>query len=178
MKNFKITLIFLLIAIISNGQRIFDDVTFSTPQNVYAGQPVNEYKSLNERASQEYKRNKKFRNDLMDWILELKTKTEDEIFQTEMNNKYAVLLNMEATGNYQDMGAMLDLIKNRVLEEIDKCNTRATEAQKKAGGELRMTNNSSPKSKEDRLVELKNFYEKQLITKEEYEAGKKKVLSE
>jgi hypothetical protein len=34
------------------------------------------------------------------------------------------------------------------------------------------------KTKEEKLVELKQFYEKQLITKEEYEEQKKKVLAE
>ena len=35
-----------------------------------------------------------------------------------------------------------------------------------------------PKTKEQKLVELKQFYEKQLITKEEYEEQKKKILAE
>jgi len=39
-------------------------------------------------------------------------------------------------------------------------------------------NASKPKTKEEKLVELKNLFEKQLITKEEYEREKAKVLSE
>ena len=35
---------------------------------------------------------------------------------------------------------------------------------------------SSLKSVEQKLIELKSFYEKGLITKEEYEAQKKKIL--
>jgi hypothetical protein len=34
------------------------------------------------------------------------------------------------------------------------------------------------KSKEDRLKELKNLYEKELITKEEYDRAKQKILEE
>ena len=39
-------------------------------------------------------------------------------------------------------------------------------------------NTQSGKSKEDRLRELKNLYEKELITKEEYEKAKQKILEE
>lgn len=39
-------------------------------------------------------------------------------------------------------------------------------------------NNQTRKSKEDRLRELKNLYEKELITKEEYEKAKQKILEE
>jgi hypothetical protein len=37
---------------------------------------------------------------------------------------------------------------------------------------------STPKTKEDKLVELKQLFEKQLISIEEYEAEKKKILAE
>jgi hypothetical protein len=37
---------------------------------------------------------------------------------------------------------------------------------------------STTKTKEEKLIELKQLFEKQLITKEEYEAEKKKILSE
>ncbi len=37
---------------------------------------------------------------------------------------------------------------------------------------------STPKTKEDKLVELKHLFEKKLITNEEYEAEKKKILAE
>jgi hypothetical protein len=39
-------------------------------------------------------------------------------------------------------------------------------------------NASKPKTKEEKLIELKNLFEKQLITKEEYEREKAKVLAE
>ena len=39
-------------------------------------------------------------------------------------------------------------------------------------------NIQSGKSKEDRLRELKNLFEKELITKEEYEKAKQKILEE
>jgi hypothetical protein len=37
---------------------------------------------------------------------------------------------------------------------------------------------TTPNNKEEKLIELKNLYDKQLITKEEYEAEKKKILSD
>ena len=41
------------------------------------------------------------------------------------------------------------------------------------------TQNTKPtKSKEERLVELKSLFEKGLITKEEYERAKQKILDE
>jgi len=43
---------------------------------------------------------------------------------------------------------------------------------------VRTQRNIPSKSKEDRLRELKDFFEKELITKEEYERAKQKILDE
>jgi len=37
---------------------------------------------------------------------------------------------------------------------------------------------SAPKTKEEKLLELKQLFEKHLITKDEYEAEKKRILAE
>ena len=44
--------------------------------------------------------------------------------------------------------------------------------------ESKKQNTSNPKSKEEKLIELKGLFEKQLITKEEYEREKAKILAE
>lgn len=58
----------------------------------------------------------------------------------------------------------------KILNE-KKGTSKTTETPKK-------TTADKPKTKEDKLVELKQLYEKQLITKEDYEEQKKKILAE
>lgn len=52
------------------------------------------------------------------------------------------------------------------------------EMKKIDASKIQEPNNDTPKSKTDRLRELKTFYDGQLITKEEYEQQRKKILSE
>ena len=68
--------------------------------------------------------------------------------------------------------AIASSLKNKNLN-IVKEEQKKTEVVKSE-----VQSNQTGKSKEDRLRELKNLYEKELITKEEYEKAKQKILEE
>ena len=66
-------------------------------------------------------------------------------------------------------------IANAVAQKLNTISGNSTTKEK---GTPSIDKINSPKTKEERLKELKQFYDKQLITKEEYQEQKKKVLEE
>ncbi len=91
----------------------------------------------------------------------------------DLNNDSEIIATFSYSGNF-DMDAVAEAVANKLNDakvipktEIDESETQQVE-----------TTKSASKTKEERLVELKQFYEKQLITKEEYEEQKKKILEE
>lgn len=91
----------------------------------------------------------------------------------DLNNNSEIIATFNYSGNF-DMYAIAESIaqklndaKTVVFSQIEKTDSIKAE-----------TTNASAKSKEDRLLELKQFYEKKLITKKEYETGKAKILAE
>lgn len=94
----------------------------------------------------------------------------------DLNNNRSVVATIVYKGRFE-----IDSIAKAVAEELDKTipPLNATN-DKQIIIDIPKTTEDKPvtKTKEEKLVELKQFYEKQLITKEEYEAQKKKVLEE
>lgn len=86
----------------------------------------------------------------------------------DMNNPSIIIGTINYDGKYnpselsEGIAARLKSITRKI--HISNSNSKKTKTQ--------------VKSKEERLQELKGFFEKELITKEEYEAEKKKILSE
>jgi hypothetical protein len=96
----------------------------------------------------------------------------------DLNNDSEIIATFSYSGNF-DMDAVAQAVAEKLNETkmTDNPQIRETEIPKNAGP----TDNQkklAPKTKEERLIELKQFYEKQLITKEEYEEQKKKILEE
>lgn len=87
----------------------------------------------------------------------------------DMNNNKTVVATIEYDGRFE-----LKPLAEAVAAELQKTITPKISAT--TNPEKQST--STPKSKEDKLLELKNLYEKQLITKEEYEKEKAKILAE
>lgn len=71
---------------------------------------------------------------------------------------------------------MEKVAKKHLAKTLEQLNTNSSTT--KTGTPNTPQTTSTPKTKEEKLVELKQLYEKQLITKEEYEAEKKKILAE
>lgn len=72
-----------------------------------------------------------------------------------------------------------------IMEKVAKKHLEKALEQLKTYSSLNVTDTpntpqtkSNPKTKEEKLLELKQLYEKQLITKEEYDAEKKKILAD
>lgn len=76
-----------------------------------------------------YDQNRKYRDKLIDWIFDLKTKTNDKTFLNAMDNNYKQLRAMDGQ-DFNLLGDRLDIIKQNIKEEIDACNTRMKEAPK------------------------------------------------
>ncbi|MDP1727967.1 MAG: tetratricopeptide repeat protein [Bacteroidota bacterium] len=76
-----------------------------------------------------YDQNKKYRDKLIDWVFDLKTKTSERTFLNAMDNYYRQLRAMDGQ-DFNLLGDKLDIIKQNVKEEIDACNTRMKEAPK------------------------------------------------
>ena len=84
----------------------------------------------------------------------------------DLNNNRTVVATIIYKGKFD-----IDAIAEAVAIELDK---------KLVPENSSINKNDTPntqQTKEEKLVELKQFYEKQLITKEEYEAEKKKILA-
>jgi tetratricopeptide (TPR) repeat protein len=70
-----------------------------------------------------YNQNKNYRDKLIDWILELKTKTTENLFIDNMNFYYNQLRAMD-NQDFGILGDKLDIIRQNILQEIDFYNTR------------------------------------------------------
>ncbi len=112
----------------------------------------------------------------------------------EMDYKYGYVIS-QYRFQYSDLTAeVLDLTNNRAVVatinydgrfEIDAvAEAVAVELEKATAPKIPIVNANdkaakpSQRTKEERLTELKNLFEKQLITKEDYDKEKSKVLSE
>ncbi len=82
----------------------------------------------------------------------------------DLNNNKTVVATIVYDGKFE-----LAPVASAVATELMKAPT-ATNQEKQ--------NKVKPKSKEEKLIELKALFEKQLITKEEYEREKAKILAE
>ena len=87
----------------------------------------------------------------------------------DLNNNRTVVATIAYYGKFE-----IDPVADAVAVELNNA------IAPKVSGETSVEKQNSPtiKSKEDKLVELKNLYEKQLITKEDYEKQKAKILAE
>ena len=91
----------------------------------------------------------------------------------DLSNNRTVVATIVYKGRFE-----IDAIADAVAVELDK--TIVPENSKTTKTEIPISTKvkSAPKTKEEKLIELKQFYEKQLIKKEEYEEQKKKILAE
>ena len=96
----------------------------------------------------------------------------------DLNNDSEIIATFSYSGNF-DMDAVAEAIAEKLNDakvvetaEIEEPETPQVETPKSS------PTKSTAKTKEERLIEIKGFYEKQLITKEEYEEQKKKILEE
>ncbi|MES2592334.1 MAG: SHOCT domain-containing protein [Bacteroidota bacterium] len=96
----------------------------------------------------------------------------------DLNNDSEVIATFSYSGNFD-----MDAVAQAVAEKLNAAKTTdspkiiVTDTSKVSTPTITPTK-ATPKTKEEKLIELKQFYEKQLITKEEYEDQKKKVLAE
>lgn len=72
----------------------------------------------------QYEKNKSYKNKLIDWIFDLKSKTSDKEFISSLNYQYNKLNSIEVSANSEES---LDLIRQNIKDEIDKQNTRQKE---------------------------------------------------
>ena len=83
----------------------------------------------------------------------------------DMNNNKTVVATIVYDGKYE-----LDPVAEAVAVELNKAVSATPVVEKQSS--------TKPKSKEEKLSELKNLYEKQLITNEDYDKQKAKILAE
>ena len=76
-----------------------------------------------------YDKNKEYRDNLIKWVFDLKTKTDDQQFLNEMDTEYKKLQAMDGQ-DFGQLGDALSTIKNNISSEIDNCNTRMNTAAK------------------------------------------------
>jgi len=88
----------------------------------------------------------------------------------DLNNNSEIVATFSYMGKFK-----MDAIANAVAQKLNTISGNSTTKEK---GTPSIDKINSPKTKEERLKELKQFYDKQLITKEEYQEQKKKVLEE
>jgi hypothetical protein len=72
----------------------------------------------------------------------------------------------------------IDALANALAAELSKTVVPENSSVKETETPKTAPTKTATKTKEERLVELKGLYEKELITKDEYEAQKKKILDE
>jgi tetratricopeptide (TPR) repeat protein len=100
----------------------------SAPSQPYVSQYVptdfETLKRIGDAMEAKYEKNKEYKNKLIDWIFDLKSKTSDKEFLNAMNFQYNKLNSIEISSS---SGESLDLIRQNIKEEIDKLNTRVKE---------------------------------------------------
>jgi tetratricopeptide (TPR) repeat protein len=77
-----------------------------------------------------YDQNKDYRDKLIDWVLDLKTKTNDATFLNAMNKHYNKLRAMD-NGSFGELGNELDIIKQNIKEDISNYNAQKKEEPKR-----------------------------------------------
>ena len=105
-----------------NRQMIFDPQIRITPRSV----PLEELQRTGDILQARYDRNKKFRDDLIDWITELKRECNEKEFLKEMYIADALLKEMDG-GAFHQYGDDLNNIKRNINRSIDEYNTRMSE---------------------------------------------------
>jgi tetratricopeptide (TPR) repeat protein len=126
MKKITLTIFVIVFSIINSlGQNQYDQYVPST----YISPDFNNLMRAGATIQARYDQNKKFRDNLIDWIFDLKTKTNDKTFLSAMDNYYRQLRAMD-NQDFNLLGDKLDIIKQNVKQEIDACNTRMKEAPK------------------------------------------------
>jgi hypothetical protein len=96
----------------------------------------------------------------------------------DLNNDSEIIATFSYSGNF-DMDAVAEAVVERLntAKSVEDSSEEENETPKILQPDNSQTKTAA-KTKEERLTELKRFYEKQLITKEEYEEQKKKILEE
>lgn len=135
--------------------RIFDDITNDTPQNVYAGKPVAEFKALNADASKQYEEGRQAKDalDVMVNNLDLEDRNSD-IKKRVVNETKAKFKELTSKGNYQDAKYVIDSVKKNLLTD----------------NELTAAIGSRAKEK-DYYATQKERYDKGEISKQDYLTG-------
>jgi hypothetical protein len=94
----------------------------------------------------------------------------------DLNNDSEIIATFSYPGNF-DMVALAMAVADRLnsvkLKVVLPSNEQALPVEEKSNI---LQPKNQVKTKEEKLIELKGFYEKQLITKEEYEEQKKNIL--
>lgn len=127
MKKLKFTLPLLLIPLISIGQ---GDLYYAKPTTQYVGQDIGGIEAIAKKSHDEYENKKAYRDQLIDWIIDLKTKNSDRQFIDAMDVNLIQLYGIDLLENIRK----LDEIKMNVKKEIDNCNTRVREVEKREAG--------------------------------------------
>lgn len=109
-----------------------------------------------------YDKNKEYRDGLIKWIFDLKTKTEDQQFLDAMNVNYKKLRSFD-NQDFGTLGTELSNIKNNIAEEIDNHNSRNKELPKKlweSGYEnFKLGKYSDSKNELTQLISIKPDFE-------------------
>ncbi len=82
---------------------------------------------INQNNQDVFNHNKEFRNEIINWIFDLKTKIKEQQFLDAMDNYYRQLRAMDS-GDFGKLGNELDKINFSIKEEIDRYNNRIREA--------------------------------------------------
>jgi len=101
-----------------------------TPMNTEVSPDWNLLYQIGAALQARYDNNRDHRDKLMDWVLDLKTQTNEQQFLDAMDFYYKKLKDME----YQDFGSIgdaINMIEQSINEEINKYNTRLKELPKK-----------------------------------------------
>lgn len=119
--------------------RIFDDLSFNTPSNVYAGAPVEEYKALNAEASKQYQTNRTANNVLEQAVNNLDVRDIDyRIKKRVIEDTKAKLKDLHENGDYQNADLLLNNIsKNIAMDNELKDALKSREQEKQYYNGLR-----------------------------------------
>ena len=106
------------------SQNRFSTTGHSEYTSQYVPTNFDAIKSIGDAMEAKYEKNKDYKNKLIDWIFELKSKISDKEFLIQLNYQYNNLNEIEISSS---SGESLDLIRQYIVEEIDKLNTRRKE---------------------------------------------------
>jgi len=105
--------------------RYYQPATY-TPINTYVSPDYDALYQIGAAMQARYNNNRDHRDKLIDWIFDLKTKTNDQEFLDAMDYNYKKLRAMDDQ-DFGSLGSTLNSIEQDIKEEIDKCNTRTRE---------------------------------------------------